>query len=73
MNLPDITPAQITADVVAAVGIAASVGLNVDSQTSTALTAALIGAFAFINAVHKLSDALIRGKRADNADKLVNL
>lgn len=69
-KLPDLTPAQITADVLFFVGLAASVGLKVDDQTSTALTAALIAGLAFVNAAHKLADAFIRGKRADNADKL---
>lgn len=69
-QLPDLTPAQITADVVFLVGIATAFGLKIDGDTSTTLTAAAIAAFAFINAAHKLADAFIRGKRADNADKL---
>lgn len=69
-KLPDLTPAQITADVTFAVGLAASVGLQIDGNTSTSLTAAIIAGLAFVNAAHKLADAFIRGKRADNADKL---
>lgn len=69
-NMPDLTPAQITADVVFIVGLAAAFGLKIDGDTSTTLTAAAIAGFAFINAAHKLADAFIRGKRADNADKL---
>lgn len=70
MQLPNITPAQIQADVLFVVGFAASVGLNVDGQTSASLTAALVAGLAFINAAHKLADVLLRGKRLDNLDKI---
>ena len=70
MDLPDITPVQIKADVTLFIGIAAAFGLHIDGQTSSGITAVAIAAFALVNAVEKLADALIRGKRADNADKL---
>lgn len=70
MKLPDITPAQIAAFVTFVLGFAASLGLHIDGDVSAGLTAVLVAAWALVAACWKLADAHIRGKRADNAEKL---
>lgn len=64
MKTPDLTPAQIKADVALVLGVAASVGLNIDGQTSGLITAVLIGAFALAHFASFFADAKIRGARA---------
>ena len=70
IKLPDITPAQIAAFVTFVAGVATTLGFKFDGALSNGVTEVLVAAWALVAAAWKLADAHIRGKRADNADKL---
>lgn len=64
MKTPDLTPAQIKADIALVLGVAASVGLNIDGRLSGLITAAAIAAFALAHFASYFADAKLRGERA---------
>lgn len=70
MKLPDITPAQISAFVTFILATATTLGLKLNGDLGPTITEVLVAAYALVAAVWKLSDAWIRGKRADNASNL---
>lgn len=67
MKTPDLTTAQIKADVALVLGIATAIGLNIDGQTSQLITAVVIGAFALLHFASYFADAKLRSARAHSA------
>jgi hypothetical protein len=67
MKTPDITPVQIIAIVSAVLQTVVAFGVDLTPEQNTALLA-LVG----VLAAAVLGDAHLRGKRADNADRLNN-
>lgn len=65
MKTPDITPTQIVAIVAAVLQVVAAFGFDLTTDQHEALLA-LCG----VLSVAVLGDAHVRGKRADNADRL---
>lgn len=66
MKKPDVTPAQIVATVVALLGLLAAFGLDISKAQQEAIVQVITVGFP----IWLAADAYIRGKRADNADKL---
>jgi hypothetical protein len=62
--MPDITPAQIGAVVKFLVVLVGMLGLNIDGETSDAITAALVAISAAVSLTIIAADAVIRANRA---------
>lgn len=66
MKKPDITPAQIVATLVALLSLLVAFGIDVSKAQQDAIVQVVTVGFP----IWLAADAYIRGKRADNADKL---
>ena len=66
MQMPNITPAQVKADVIFVVGISSALGIHFSDQAalSDSLTGIIVGALAVAKGVAYIADAIIRHGRS---------